>query len=171
MTTRESPTGRISLVVAAADNQVIGRGNELPWRLPADMQHFRAVTMGHPILMGRKTFESIGTALPGRRNIVLSRGAPIPVPDVETVASLEAALALCGDAEIMVIGGAQIYASVLPLAQRIYLTQVHAQPEGDAWFPVLDLAQWQEVAREARPADARNAFDLSFVTLERRGPD
>lgn len=160
---------RISLVVAMAENRVIGRDNTLPWRLPADLQHFKALTMGKPIIMGRKTYESIGRALPGRLNIVISRDRTLYVDGVQVVHSIEAALQAAGEHdEVMVIGGADLYAQLLSRADRIYLTRVQAQPDGDAHFPVLEASQWRERECEAHRADERNEFDYAFVVLERR---
>ena len=158
---------RISLVVAVADNGVIGRDGRLPWRLPDDMKHFRNVTLGKPLLMGRRTFESIGKPLAGRRNLVLSHGATLAVADVETVHSLQQALALVGDQELCVIGGAAVYELALPSASRIYLTQVHGTPEGDTCFPLSALGEWQETARSEHPADERHGYAMSFVQLQR----
>ncbi len=161
----------VSLIVAADENNVIGRGGAMPWHLPADLAHFKRITMGKPIVMGRRTFEAIGRALPGRRSIVVSRSADFAAPGVEHAASLEAALALAGDAEeVMVIGGGELYRAALPLAQRIYLTRVHAKIEGDTFFPELDDSMWKETARENRAADEKNAYALTFMTLERKSP-
>jgi len=158
----------LTAVVAVSENNVIGREGGLPWHLPADLKHFKAVTMGHPVLMGRRTFDSIGKALPGRRNLVLTR-RPLSVPDVETVASVEEALARVGDVpELAVIGGAQLWEATLPRIDRLYLTRVHAEVEGDTFFPAIDPAQWREVERREHPADERNAYAMSFVTLDRR---
>lgn len=160
---------RLSLVVAVAENGVIGHEGALPWRLPADLAHFKRLTLGKPVIMGRKTFESIGRPLDGRRNIVVTRRADWRATGVETAGSFDAALALvAGQAEAMVIGGADIYRLALPRARRIHLTRIHAEPEGDTHFPPLDLRAWQETAREDHPAEGdRPAF--SFITLERRG--
>jgi dihydrofolate reductase len=161
----------LSLVVAMAENGVIGNSNRLPWHLPADLKHFKSVTMGKPMLMGRKTFESIGKALPGRRSLVMTRGKPIEAAGVETVASLEAAFAAAQDAdELMVIGGAEIFRLCLPRAQRIYLTRVHAPIAGDTRFPAIDWNEWRRVQRTAQAADDRNAYAMTFVTLERGSP-
>jgi len=158
----------LALVVAMAENGVIGRANRLPWHLPADLRHFKSLTMGKPMLMGRRTFEAIGKALPGRRSLVLTRREPIDVPGVETVASLEAALDASRDAgELMVIGGAEIYRLCLPQAQRIYLTRVHAPIAGDTRFPLIDWNEWRSVARATHPADEKNAYAMTFFTLER----
>lgn len=159
----------ISLIVAMDRNRLIGRGNALPWHLPADLAHFKAITMGKPIVMGRKTYESIGRPLPGRHNIVVSRNPAFDAPGCTVVASVDAALSAAGDVpEIMVIGGAQLYADVLPRAQRIYLTRIEAGFDGDAWFPPLDDTVWQEVACSAQAADERNPHAYSFLILERR---
>ena len=161
---------RITLAVAVADNGVIGRGGELPWRLPEDLRRFKAATLGKPVLMGRKTFESIGRALPGRLNIVLTRqsGWQPTDPAVRVAADLDAALALAGDAaEVTVIGGSEIYALSLPRASRVLLTEVHAAPEGDTFLPPFDPRTWREVSRERWAADERHAHDMSFVELER----
>lgn len=158
---------QISLVVAVADNGVIGREGALPWRLPDDMKHFKAVTMGKPLLMGRRTFESIGRPLPGRRNLVLSRGNATSVSGIEWVRSVEEACALVGDTQLCVIGGAQVYAATLSAATRVYLTQVHATIAGDTHFPLQALNAWREVERIEHPSDERHAYAMSFVTLQR----
>jgi dihydrofolate reductase len=159
----------LSLVVAIADNGVIGREGGLPWHLPDDLRHFKAVTLGKPVLMGRRTFESIGRALPGRRNLMLSRGATPAVPGVECVATLAEALQRCAPAEeLCVIGGAGVYAAALPLATRIHLTRVHASPAGDVHFPQIDWATWRETLRSEHAADERHAHAMSFITLERQ---
>lgn len=160
----------LSLIVAVADNGVIGQHNGLPWRLPGDLQRFKALTLGKPMIMGRKTFDSIGKPLPGRASIVITRQANLELPGCTVVDSVPAALVAAGAApEIMVIGGADIYRQSLPQAQRIYLTRVHATVEGDAVFPALNLTDWREVAREDYPADDRHVYAYSFIVLERRG--
>lgn len=149
-------TPPLVLVVAAADNGVIGRDGAMPWHLPADLRRFRQLTMGKPVIMGRKTFQSIGKPLPGRHNIVLSRESGWSADGVSVVAGLPQAVALAAEeapAEIMVIGGAQIYALARPLADRIELTRIHLSPAGDARFPDPDPTQWQEVGRESHAAD------------------
>lgn len=161
---------QLSLVAAVADNGVIGRGGGLPWHLPDDLRHFRQVTLGKPVLMGRHTHESIGRALPGRRNLVLSRNAGA-VPGVEFCDSIDQALARCSDAaEVCVIGGAAVYALALPRAALMHLTRVHASVEGDVSFPAVDWSRWHEIERHDHPVDARHAYALSFITLERIGP-
>ena len=158
---------KLVAVVAASDNDVIGRGNALPWHLPADLAHFKRLTLGKPVLMGRMTFEAIGRPLPGRRNLVLSRGG-FSAPGIETVPSLAAARVLvAGEPELAIIGGAQLYAQALSEIETIYLTRVHCWLEGDAHLPPLPLPEWREVAREERAADEKNAHAMSFITLER----
>jgi dihydrofolate reductase len=169
---------RVAVIVAVAQNRVIGIDNQLPWHLPNDLKHFKQLTLGKPILMGRKTFESIGKPLPGRTNIVLTREADFHAEGIHVAHSIEEALALAraqcavqGSDELMVIGGDRIYEQCLPLADRLYLTQVHAQVAGDAYFPDVDFSEWQEMAREDFPAQAPNQYDYSFVVLDRRtGP-
>lgn len=162
----------ISFVVARADNGVIGRDNALPWHLPADLRHFKRLTVGKPVVMGRRTFESIGKPLPGRHNIVLTRDPGWRAEGVTVVANLAEAIAAAGldpktrAEEVMIIGGAAVYADALPVATRVYLTEVHDAPEGDTVLPAFDPARWRETAREDNPAeDGRPAY--SFVTLER----
>jgi dihydrofolate reductase len=158
----------LSLVVAVSENDVIGRDNALPWHLPADLKHFKAVTMGKPIVMGRKTYDSIGRRLPGRLNIVISRNRALRIPGVEVVGSFDEAVARAGDVpEVAVIGGAELFRSALPLARRIYLTRVHGNVEGETKFPPLDPKQWREVERSHHPADERHAYAMTFSTLER----
>lgn len=160
----------LSLIAAVSENGVIGRAGRMPWHLPADLAHFKRMTMGKPIVMGRHTFEAIGRPLPGRRNVVVSRRADFAAAGVDVAPDLAAALELGADAhEIMVIGGGELYRAALPLAQRIYLTRVHANVEGDTRFPALSAGEWRETAREERPADKKNPWALSFVTLERTG--
>lgn len=158
----------VSLIVAMDRNRLIGRGNALPWHLPADLAHFKATTMGKPIVMGRKTYESIGRPLPGRHNIVVSRNPAFVAPGCTVVESLHAALNAAGTVdEVMIIGGAQLYAEALPRAQRIYLTRIDADFEGDAWFSALDEPIWRERQSEDHAADERNPYPYSFAVLER----
>jgi dihydrofolate reductase len=169
---------RLILLVAVADNGVIGCNGQLPWHLPADLKRFKALTMGKPIVMGRRTHESIGRALPGRRNLVVSRDAARHARDaltsgdgVEWVESLAVALAACSGApEVCVIGGAGLYATALPYADIVELTRVHAAPAGDVYFPALPETQWQEVARSEHAADEQHAHAMSFITLRRTTP-
>lgn len=162
----------VALIVAAAENGVIGHQGRMPWRLPTDLKTFRRLTMGKPVIMGRKTFQSIGKALDGRRNIVISRQPGFTAADVTVAASLEEAVALarswCGTDEIMVIGGAEIYRLALPLAARIYLTRVHAQPKGDAEFHVPAGAGWSEVSATPLPRGDKDEFACTLIVLERR---
>jgi dihydrofolate reductase len=173
---------KVTLVVAMSLDGVIGREGRLPWRLPADLRQFKADTLGKPVLMGRKTFESIGRALPGRHNIVLTRHPEtLPLKDQSTVAAAatetrltvvsdwQAAVQAAGTVQdIMVIGGAEIYAMALPHADRILLTRVEALIEGDTRFPRLDPKDWQETVREHRPADDENPYPIRFLSLTRR---
>ena len=164
---------RISLVVAMDDNGLIGADGGMPWHLPADLRHFKRTTLGKPILMGRRTLESIGRPLPGRSNLVLSRQADYRPEGCTRVVSLAAARdLLAGDHdELMVIGGAQVYALALADAQRICLTRIHATFDGDTWFPDFDLRAWREVSREHRAADAKNPHACSFIELRRVTPE
>lgn len=159
----------VSIIAAMDRNHLIGNKNHLPWHLPADFAHFKAVTMGKPIVMGRKTFESIGKPLPGRKNIVLSRNAEMRFDGVDCVSDFSQAVALVNGAEeMMVIGGSTIYEMLLPGVDRMYLTYVDAEFEGDAWFPKFDKNQWIETEVEERPADEKNAYSCRFVILEKK---
>ena len=159
---------KLSIIVAMSNNRVIGRDNTIPWHLPADLRHFKQTTLGKPILMGRKTFESIGRPLPERRNIVMTRDNSYTAPGCTVVHSIDAALqAAAGSDEVVVIGGAEFYRQVLPQVDTIYLTQIHADLEGDTFFPALDDEHWREVERENFEADDNNPYAYSFVTLER----
>ena len=159
----------LTLIVARARNGVIGRDNQLPWHLPEDLAHFKRVTMGRPIVMGRKTWESIGRPLPGRRSLVVSRDPHYAAPGAEVVGSLDEALArTAAEPEVFVIGGAQLYAVAAPRAQRLVLTELDADFEGDAHFAAPDPAHWNEVAREHHGPTAERAWGYDFVTYERR---
>ena len=150
-------------------NRLIGNNNQLPWHLPADFLHFKTVTMGKPIIMGRKTYESIGKPLPGRLNIVLSRNPELHFEGVECVSSFDEAVALVPDAEeVMVIGGSTIYEMLLPQVDRLYFTYVDAEFKGDAWFPEFDEQQWLETESMTRESDEKNKYNCRFVTLERK---
>lgn len=158
----------LSQIVAIGRNRVIGAGNALPWRLPDDLAHFKRLTLGKPVLMGRKTWESLGRPLPGRDNLVLTRDPGYRAVGATVFASLDIALAACRDVpEVMLIGGAELYAQTLPICDRLYLTEVDAAPDGDAFFPALDPADWRETAAEPHPADARHAHAFTWRTLER----
>ena len=167
------PTAAVELVLAVAENDVIGRGNGLPWHLSADLRRFKALTLGKDVLMGRKTYESIGRALPGRTNIVLTRSAAFTAADCTVVASLEEARrAARAQSPLMVIGGAEIYAQCLPFAARIHLTLVHAWvADGDTFFAGWRGAEWHEVSRERHEPDGKNSFPYSFITLQRGRPE
>lgn len=161
---------KISIIVAVAENGVIGRDNELPWRLSADLKRFKALTMGHHLLLGRKTFASIGRALPGREMIVVSRDAP-PLPDgVHLAHSVEEGIERArsyDEDELFVAGGASLYAATLPLCDRIYMTHVEAEIDGDVMFPEVDLSSWSEARREQVAADDKNQYPTTFVVYER----
>lgn len=159
----------VEFVVAVAENDVIGRGNGLPWRLPADLRHFKSVTLGHCILMGRRTFDSIGRALPGRRNLVLTRAADFSAPGCEVVHTLEEGVAAAGaGAPLMIIGGAEVYRLAMPLVQRIHLTLVHTRvDDGDAWFDGWRRPDWREIHSERHEPDAANSVAYTFSTLVR----
>lgn len=157
----------IRLVVAYTDNRIIGRDGGMPWHLPSDLAHFKRSTLGHPILMGRKTWLSLGRPLPGRRNLVLSRDASFAADGAECFALLEDALAACTEAErICVIGGEQIFRLALPLADELIATEIHAEIDGDTWFPALPIGEWQESARLPQPAE--NGLQYDFVTYLRQ---
>lgn len=158
---------KVSLIVAMADNNVIGVDNQLPWHLPADLKYFKAVTMGKPIIMGRKTFESIGRPLPGRQNIVITRNTDWSAEGVTVVQSTEDAVAsVSGAEEVMVIGGAEIYRAMLPLVHKLYVTEVSLSVEGDAFFPDIQDEQWRETSRDTHAAEADKPA-YAFVTYER----
>jgi len=158
----------LSLIWAMDRNRLIGRDNALPWKLPADMAWFRKNTMGKPILMGRKTYDSIGRPLPGRTNLILTRQQGLQVEGCTVVNTVEEALAAVSDAdEVMVMGGAEIYAQLFDQADRLYITEIDGEFEGDAWFPAFDRSAWQEIARESHAPDEKNAYTYAFMILER----
>ena len=158
----------VSAVVATAINNAIGKNNQLLWHLPSDLKHFKQITSGHTVIMGRKTYDSIGKPLPNRRNIVITRQT-IQIPGCEVASSVKAALAVCADEqEVFIIGGAEIYKLALPLTDRIYLTIVKKEFEADAFFPELNHAEWSETSIEEHQADEKNSIPYSFITLERR---
>ncbi|WP_270817707.1 type 3 dihydrofolate reductase [Aeromonas sp. Y318-3] len=162
---------KISMIAAMAHDRVIGKDNQMPWHLPADLAHFKRVTLGKPVLMGRKTFESIGRPLPGRRNLVISRNPGYQAEGIEVVGSVEAALALLAGSsveELMVIGGGHLYAEMLPSADCLYLTQIDLAVEGDTRFPAFDDCQWQRIECESHPADEKNPHPYSFEIWQRR---
>lgn len=167
---------KLALIWAMSNNRTIGRNNALPWHLPEDMKYFKRVTMGKPIIMGRKTWESIGRPLPGRTNIVITRDRNFHADGIKIVHTLDEAIALAekisfidGAEEVVVIGGAEIYALSLPKADRLYMTQVHADVEGDAHFPEFNINEWREIARENHNSSETNPYPYSFLILERKG--
>ncbi len=159
---------RLSIIAAMTNDRVIGIENRLPWSLPADMQWFRRHTLGKPVIMGRKTFQSIGRPLPKRTNIVVTGDASFAAEGCSVVHSIDAALKAAEPAEeVMVLGGASFYQQMLPRADRLYLTEVHAAFKGDAWFPSIAPSDWREIEREERPADPDNPHPMTFRILER----
>ncbi|OGT19311.1 MAG: dihydrofolate reductase [Gammaproteobacteria bacterium RBG_16_57_12] len=161
----------ISIIVAMADNRVIGIGNRLPWHLPGDLKWFRQNTLGKPVIMGRKTFESIGRPLPDRTNIIVTRDRDYHQAGCLVAHSIDEALNACREAaEVMIMGGASFYEQLLPRADRLYLTQVHAEVPGDAWFPDIDWTQWRETWREDHGGDDKNPYPYSLVRYERIRP-
>ena len=160
------------MIAAVAQDRVIGKDNQMPWHMPADLAHFKRITLGKPVLMGRKTFESIGRPLPGRRNLVISRDPNYRADGVEVIDSVEAALALLAEGEaveeLMVIGGGHLFEQLLPRADRLYLTQIELEVKGDTHFPVLAHTDWQLLDEEAHPADEKNAYPYRFETWQRR---
>lgn len=157
----------VTQVVAISENHVIGKNNKLLWYLPNDLKHFKDITSGHTVIMGRKTFDSVGKPLPRRRNIIITRQT-IFIEGCEVVNSVEEALALCaGEQEVFIVGGAEIYRQSLPLTDRVYLTIVHKEFDGDSFYPELDKNEWKEVDREDHQPDEKNALPYSFITMER----
>lgn len=159
----------LSMIVAHANNRIIGKDNDMPWHLPADLAYFKKTTLGKPVIMGRKTYESIGRPLPGRQNIVISRDENYQAAGIDVVTSVEQALAKAGDVEeIMVIGGGAIYAHCLPAAQRLYITHIEASIDGDTQFPAYDTNNsWQKISSEQYLADDKNAYNLDFCVYQR----
>jgi dihydrofolate reductase len=159
---------KVSMIVAAAANNVIGADGGLPWHLSEDLRRFKELTMGKPMIMGRLTFESIGRALAGRRSIVITRQADYKPAGVDVVASAEAALKLAGNAdEVMIIGGGRVYEEFMPMTDRIYLTRVHTEFDGDTFFPKIDEDEWRIVSSQPLPPNDERPFSISFQTLER----
>lgn len=159
---------RLSVIAALAKNRVIGIENRLPWRLPEDLAHFKALTLNHPILMGRRTFESLGRPLPGRTNIVISRNSDYRPDGCQVAGSIAAAIALCkGADEVFFIGGADLYAQAIPLADRLYLTEVDIDAEGDVWFPDYDRGAFSEVSRESHTGEKGDPLGFDFVVYEK----
>lgn len=167
--THGSPFRGLGLVVAISENNAIGKDNELLWHLPADLKHFKNTTSGHTIIMGRKTYDSIGKPLPNRRNIVITRQKDLQIEGIEVVNSLEEAISLCeNEDKVFIIGGAEIYKQALPLVHKIELTRVHQEFEANAFFPELDGETWKETWKEDHLPDEKNKFAYTFSTLERR---
>lgn len=167
---KNTPHPILSAILAMSDNRVIGKNNQLPWHLPADLKHFKTITTGHSILMGRKTYESIGRPLPNRNNIIITRNATLHIPGCTVVTTLDDALQQAkreSNKEIFIIGGAEVYQQLLPHTERIYLTLVHGTFSGDTFFPELDHHEWKEIERIDHHADANNAYPYSFIRLER----
>ena len=158
----------IILIVAQSDNRAIGRDNQMPWHLPRDLQHFKRHTLGHPVIMGRKTYDSIGRALPGRQNLVVSRNPALTLPDATVCPDLPAALAAAQSDALYIIGGSELYHRAMPLADALLVTHVHTTiADADRFFPPIDPAAWRETAREEHPADARNPYALTFCRYDR----
>lgn len=159
----------LSIIVALSENHVIGSGNQLPWKLSADLKRVKALTMGHHLIMGRKTYESIGRPLPGRTNVIITRNTTYAPEGCVVVNSLSEALSIAkDDSEVFVFGGGEIFREALPLVNKIYLTVVHCNIEGDTHFPALDPSAWIELDRQEFKADEKNQYDYSFVTLQRK---
>jgi dihydrofolate reductase len=170
-----SAAPKITLVVAVAENGMMGKNGDLPWSLPSDLKQFKEITVGKPVVMGRTTYQSLGRALPNRPNIVLSRNPLYRLDDAKVVTTLDAALALAYEEaerlaahEISVIGGANVFAEIMPRAERMYYTEVHASPEGDTRFPSFDRGEWQETARQGPLQGTKDQYPYSFITLERK---
>jgi dihydrofolate reductase len=160
---------RLSIITAMAANRVIGVENRLPWHLPEDLQHFKALTMGHHIVMGRKTYDSIGKPLPGRHTIIITRNVDYAVPGCIAVNSIDAALIVAdGDSEVFFVGGAELYAQALPLVDRMYITEIKRDFPGDAKFPQFDPSRWNEVSREKHIANGSEPFEYHFVVYDRK---
>jgi dihydrofolate reductase len=160
---------QVSIIVAISANNAIGKNNQLLWHLPADLKHFKEITSGHTIIMGRKTYDSIGRPLPNRRNIVITRKTDLQIENVEIVNSLQDAISLCEtEDEVFIIGGAEIYKNSISIANRIYLTTVHQEYEADVFFPELNKDEWLETYQEHHAADEKNSVAYSFSTLERK---
>ena len=173
MTILQPVTPRLAILAAVSGNHVIGLNNSLPWHLPADLKHFKQLTTGHIVVMGRRTFDSIGKPLPNRTNVVLSRQHNLDVPGIITAHSIQEVLDhfTNDDRQIFVIGGAEIYRQTLPLCQRLYLTEIQQDFEGDTFFPEYDHDDWQEISREIHHKTGGNGLEYHFVMLDRKLPD
>lgn len=158
---------RLSIIVAMASNRTIGANNTLPWRCPEDLQHFKKLTMGHHMIMGRKTFDSIGKPLPGRTTVIVTRNKYLKIDGCTVAHSLEEAIAACAnDSEIFIVGGAELYTQALPLADVLYITEIQQRVEGDAHFPPFDKSEWKEIAREKRSQSEPQPLEYHFVTYQ-----
>lgn len=160
----------VSAIFAVSENNVIGKGNDLPWRMPADLKHFKNTTMGHPVIMGRKSFDSIGRPLPGRHNIVLTRDRNFRAEGVSVVHSLREAMEIAGadrPEEVFIIGGAQIYKKAFPYCDRLYMTRIHTETEGDVFLPEVDFSAWKLISEEKHLPDEKNIHDYTFRIYER----
>ncbi|OGT06485.1 MAG: diacylglycerol kinase [Gallionellales bacterium RBG_16_57_15] len=166
----QNPESCLSIIVAMASNRTIGINNTLPWRIPADLQHFKKLTMGHHLIMGRKTFESIGKPLPGRTTVVITRDRNLKIDGCIVAHSLPEAIANCApDPQVFVVGGANVYAQALDLADTLYITEIQQDMIGDAWFPEFDRSEWREVSREIRRQETPQPLEYHFVTYHRNG--
>jgi dihydrofolate reductase len=164
-----NPASRLSIIVAMAKNRVIGINNTLPWHLPADLKHFKALTMGHHIVMGRKTYESIGRPLPGRTSVVVTRNPELNIEGCVIAHSLDQAIAACdGDDQIFVVGGAELYAQALPIADRLLITEIQMDVTGDAYFPDFRRDEWQEISREVCSQQEPQPLEYHFAAYQRR---
>ena len=159
---------KISLISAVGRNRVIGKNNQMPWHLPADLKYFKSITMGKPIVMGRKTFESLGRPLPGRDNIILTRNTTYQAEGCQVIHHVDELTSVTDAEEVMIIGGAEIYAAFLPVASHLYLTEVSCELDGDTWFPEFTAADWEIVLIETHHADEKNPCDLRFMRYDRR---
>lgn len=160
----------VSAIFAVSENNVIGKGNDLPWRMPADLKHFKKTTMGHPVIMGRKSFDSIGRPLPGRHNIVVTRDRNFSAEGVSVVHSLREAVEIAGEdrpEEVFIIGGAQIYERAFPYCDRLYMTKIHTEAEGDVFLPTVDFSDWKLISEEKHSPDEKNIHDYTFRIYER----
>ena len=170
MTLKQNKSQTLSMIVAMGQNRMVGKDNKMPWHLPDDLKYFKSKTLNKPVIMGRKTFESIGSKpLPNRPNLIISRNEAFQAEGAIVFNSVEAALAELADyAEVMIMGGAQIYAQWIDQVDQLYITEVKASPQGDVFFPAIDHQAWMEVSREPHPADERHAFAFDFVVYKRR---
>ena len=159
----------VSIIVAIAENNAIGKGNQLLWRMPADLKHFKNATTGHTVIMGRKTFDSVGKPLPNRRNIIITRNTDLNIDGAEVVSSLEKAISLCDqNEEVFIVGGAEVYKMAMPITDKIYLTVIHSVFDADTFFPEIDQEIWKETEVADNKADEKNPFDYTFSTYIRK---